>query len=619
MVKVTLYAQPLGSEPYLNMSTFGAVDDESTVEQENIKALTDIGRLVCETAQEIDDDASIAGTSLDGTSYEWGLRIEMKNLDIDLISKSYKPEPLTVKDHIVKLVLNGKEQKIQEFVQSLVKTLDRVPYEIADWKHFSKVEKISKDQALAEWSKVLGGLDVPGKGKSDAEKIPKKLKPVKPDISEPVEPEVVSEDEEIDEKTGKKRKVKVKIRKKTKPGSTRPCPKCKTIVEIDPTQDPIIFVCPNCGLKGKFKRKKVETPEPVSKPEPVKKIEELPEAVVVSKPEPVAEEKPKEPVPKVKKLEVKPETKVELEKPKKEEKIKVKEPAKPEKPPEPVKPEPKEISKPVKKEPVPEPIKEEELVEIAKPTKKMVKEEPIPVVVEKPELKPEQKIEPTPEPKPEPVKELKPKPAPEPELPKEKTPAEKIIEYIEKAEDYKNRNMYHDAIRYYDLVLDLDPENIQALNNKGLLLWANRKYRLAIEHFDRVIELDKYNPEALINKAASLNKLGEKEEALKTYDIIIDNDKENTDAWSNKGVLLYTMQNFKEAEEAFKHAVSGDPGDEDSWLNLAIVLEKNGKYQEAMEAYDKVISLNPNNKDAVYGREECQKSVRREMLKDWQR
>jgi Tfp pilus assembly protein PilF len=572
MVKIVLYAQPLGSEPYLNMSTFGAVDSEDAGQQENIKALTDIGRFVCETAQVMDEEASIAGTSMKGSSYEWGLRIEMRNLTIDMISESYTSEPLTVKDHLIRLDMNGKEPVIEEFIHNLVNVLERSPFQMNDWNKFMKSKKVSKENVINSWKKFLGEIpdeELPievGAPEQIAEVSElDELVPVEPSVVEPVEPEMYHEEAEPPVMAKKKRKVRLKVKKKEQGTSSRPCPKCKTIVSIDPSQDPIIFKCPNCGLRGKFKRKKKMKPKLKQKPltEPTAPPEELPEAEIVAKPETVSEPKP-EPEP-------------------------VQEPT----------PEPEPELRPEKDEPVLEPKRK------VKPVVKPV-EEPKPEKEPKPEPEPEKE----PEPKLEPVKE--------PEVP-QKSDTDRIIEYIEKAEEFKNRNMYHDAVRYYDMVLDLDPENIQALNNKGIILWANKKYKLAIEHFDRVLGLDKTNEEAMINKAASLNKLGEKEGALDTYTQLLDANKTNSDAWSNKGVLLYTLQRYEEAEECFRSAVDLDDDDEDSWFNLAIVLEKNNKFEPAAEAYDKVIALNPKNEDAYRGRQDCMKEVRREMLKDWER
>ncbi len=625
MVNISLYAQPFGSEPYLNMSTFGTVEDEESEDYENIKALTDVGRFVCETAQSMDDEASIAGTSMEGSSYEWGLRIEMKNLIINMKSKSYTPEPLTVKDHVIKLNFSGEDDSIESFVQGLVKNLKRYPFEINDWDALKKTEKVTKDDVIKNWEKYLGGkteeiikedeavipvepLDVEP-GPADME--------IPPDFEAPMEPDMYygeGIEEPLPELSRKKKKVKLKVKKKVDKISTRPCPKCKTVVQVDPTQDPIVFKCPSCGLRGKFKRKKKE----IEKPEP-KIIETLPEAPPEEvKPEPEPEpEIP--PVTKAPPEEVKPEPEP---KPKLEPEI----PPETKAPPEKVKPEPE-----------PKPELESEIPPETKAPSEEVKPEPEPEIPPVTKAPPEE-VKPEPEPEIPPVtkappEEVKPEPKAEPKMPPiTKAPPEevkpepvrtaesevtKIIEYLDKAERFKNRNQYHDAIQYYDLVLDIDPENIQALNNKGIILWANKKYKLAIELFDNVLELDKKNEEAMINKAASLNKLGEKEAAIDIYDDLIKINKKNSDAWSNKGVILFTLKLYSEAEDCFRNAVKYELEDEDYWLNFAVILEKNGKFEEAVDAYEKVIKLNPVNQEAIRGYEACVKEVRRNILKDW--
>ena len=556
MTKITLYAQPMGSEPYLNMSTFGVVDKAESEQYQNIKALTDVGRKICETAQALDDEASIAGTSIEGSSFDWGLRIDMKDLKIEMNCKSYTDEPMTVKDHIVKLIFRGDLDSIQAFVQKFVSDLNYLPFEINNWDYFSKSEKVSKDEVVADWNKVLSTKE--GELPDTEPQLPE-VPSSEPTIEEPPQDFPVPGIEPVPPKLGeappskplrpmpkKKRRIKLKVKKKGKV-DTRPCPRCKEIVPVDPTQDPIVFQCPNCGLKGKFKRKKKMPP--TTKPTMVEKT--LEEVI----------EKPKE-VP------------IEEEVEKKLEEI--------EKEPEPEVKEPEEEIPEVKE---PEPETEPEIKE---------PEEEIPE-----EKEPEHEPEPIPEP---------PKVSPE----------ERLEEFLEKAERYKNRNQYHDAVRYYDMVLDIEPDHIQALNNKGLILWANRKYKLAIEHFDHILELDPKNQEAIINKAASFNRLGEKDRAVKLYDELLEDDGTNADAWSNKGVILFSQQRYEEAEKCFKNAVENNPDDEDSWFNYAFVLEKLDKIQEASNAYETVLKLNPENSEAVRAYHQCLKVLRREMLKDWQ-
>jgi Tfp pilus assembly protein PilF len=550
MTKITLYAQPSGSEPYLNMSTFGVADKSTAEQSQNIKALTDVGRKVCETAQGFDEQASISGTSVEGSSYEWGLRIEMNGLNIDMNCQSYSSKPMTVKDHIVKLDIDGDVDSIRAFVQHFTSELGYSPFEISDWDTFSKAEGVSKDDVMNNWQELLdsvepeaaesgaeGPQDQPALEGPEPEAGPDMMEPelAYSDIPEPgmpYEPEMMAPEMEQPKPPRKRRRVK-KVKKKVKPSSTRPCPRCGEVVSIDPTQDPIKFECPSCGLKGKFKRKK----KPVE-------------------PQTVEEQEVKEPEPEVKEPEPEPE-------------------------PEEKEPEPE----PEEKEPEPEP-------------------EPEPEVKEpEPEPEPEEK---EPEPEPEPI--------PEPEQP----PVEaQISDYFDRAERYKSRNQYNDAVRFYDLVLDLDPNHVDALNNKGIILWANRKYKLAINHFDKVLELDPKNSEALINKAASMNRLGEKDKALELYDEVLIIDDKNADAWSNKGVILFSEHKYQEAEECFTNAVENNPDDEDGWFNLGFVFEKLERFEDASKAYEQVLKINPENGEAVRAYHQCLRILRQEILKDW--
>jgi hypothetical protein len=333
MTKITLYAQPMGSEPYLNMSTFGVVDKAESEQHQNIKALTDVGRKICETAQALDDEASIAGTSIEGSSFDWGLRIDMKELKIEMNCKSYTDEPMTVKDHVVKLIFRGDLDSIQAFVQKFVSDLNYLPFEISNWDYFSKSEKVSKDDVVADWNKVLST-------KEGAPPTAPEPQPIEAPSSEPTStiapsPQTTIEEppqdypvpgiEPVPPKVGeappskplrpmpkKKRRVKLKVKKKGK-ANTRPCPRCKEIVPIDPTQDPIVFQCPNCGLKGKFKRKKKVPPatkptlvektleEAIEKPEEVPIEEEVEKKEEEIEKEPEAEIKePEEEIPEVK-------------------------------------------------------------------------------------------------------------------------------------------------------------------------------------------------------------------------------------------------------------------------------------------------------------------------------
>ncbi len=208
-------------------------------------------------------------------------------------------------------------------------------------------------------------------------------------------------------------------------------------------------------------------------------------------------------------------------------------------------------------------------------------------------------------------------PIPEEPAAEELTREERIKSYLKKADRCSKRGIHDETAKYYDMILALDPKHVEALINKGLLLWGDRKYRLAIEQYDQVLEIEPNNQEALINKAASLNRLGKKDLALEIYDDLLEQDDTNADAWSNKGVIYFSLDRFQDAETCFKNAVEHNVFNEESWFNLGFVLEKLGNYTKAKDAYDNVLGINPDNEEAMHASEQCAKAARREMLSSW--
>jgi tetratricopeptide (TPR) repeat protein len=62
-----------------------------------------------------------------------------------------------------------------------------------------------------------------------------------------------------------------------------------------------------------------------------------------------------------------------------------------------------------------------------------------------------------------------------------------------------------DALEYYDRPLAIDPDNTNALTNKGAAVAGLGRYEEAIGYFDRVLNIDPNYIPALVNKGALLS------------------------------------------------------------------------------------------------------------------
>jgi tetratricopeptide (TPR) repeat protein len=150
---------------------------------------------------------------------------------------------------------------------------------------------------------------------------------------------------------------------------------------------------------------------------------------------------------------------------------------------------------------------------------------------------------------------------------------------------------HQEAIAYYDKVLAIEPEYVDATYNKGLALYNLGRYEEAIASYDRVLTIEPNNVEALNNKAAVLYSLGSYEEAMQYIDKVLQIESTNLYALTNKGFLLSQFGRHQEAMQYFDRALSIDANYTLALLNRGAALGELGRYEEAIVAFDKALAL----------------------------
>jgi len=97
------------------------------------------------------------------------------------------------------------------------------------------------------------------------------------------------------------------------------------------------------------------------------------------------------------------------------------------------------------------------------------------------------------------------------------------------------------AVAMLDHVLAIEPENIQALGQKGVSLAKMGYDDLAVECFDAILAIDPEQHHALRNKAVSLSRLGQEKEALEIFDMVLIQNPQDKHARSERAILLDEM------------------------------------------------------------------------------
>jgi tetratricopeptide (TPR) repeat protein len=85
--------------------------------------------------------------------------------------------------------------------------------------------------------------------------------------------------------------------------------------------------------------------------------------------------------------------------------------------------------------------------------------------------------------------------------------AKKVVKKITKQQN-------QEALEAYDKAIELDPNYVQAYNNKGAALVGLGRYREALEAYDKAIELDPNNVQAYVNKGKVLINLKREDEKV---------------------------------------------------------------------------------------------------------
>jgi tetratricopeptide (TPR) repeat protein len=202
-------------------------------------------------------------------------------------------------------------------------------------------------------------------------------------------------------------------------------------------------------------------------------------------------------------------------------------------------------------------------------------------------------------------------------IPPERAEKEIIDEHYDRALNFARIGKFREAVEQLDVVLAAEPNNSQALNDKGFLLFSTGRLDESLECYQKAVSIDPNLTDAWVNQGVAFNKLNQRERALEAYDSALQIEPNLEEAWTNKGVVLFHLRKMDDAVFSFKKGLELNPRSEEAWLNLGYTYEKIERYSDAVAAFEEVLKLNPNNSDAHAGIAACQQNLKYELLREW--
>ncbi|MBT6046550.1 MAG: tetratricopeptide repeat protein [Candidatus Scalindua sp.] len=150
------------------------------------------------------------------------------------------------------------------------------------------------------------------------------------------------------------------------------------------------------------------------------------------------------------------------------------------------------------------------------------------------------------------------------------------------------------AAKCYNKLLEMQPNNIDALFLSGTLNLQSGKLDLACLLFRKALELEPGYAMAHGNLGTALQESGRFEEAIASYRQAIALRPDYTDAHYNLGNTFKAQGKLEEAVVCYRKSIQLKPDYIDAYGNLGNTLREQGKHDEAIECYRQVTVLKPD-------------------------
>lgn len=164
-----------------------------------------------------------------------------------------------------------------------------------------------------------------------------------------------------------------------------------------------------------------------------------------------------------------------------------------------------------------------------------------------------------------------------------------------KAHEFADLERNHEAISCLNKILEIRPNDLGIIRWKGILLVYIGEYEDAITYLNRMLENKPYDVDALLWKGVALGQTEKYEDAIEHINKALKIEPENTDVLANKGLILYRLDKYDEALALFDKVL--DLTDEKhpfAMLYKSIILLKQGDATSSIIMLERLLDLEPS-------------------------
>ena len=173
-------------------------------------------------------------------------------------------------------------------------------------------------------------------------------------------------------------------------------------------------------------------------------------------------------------------------------------------------------------------------------------------------------------------------------------------EPLARARDLVLGGRIHEAIELYLGILTVNPSNLKAHNNLGVLYDELKRFDAALEHFEAAARIAPDNVEVLANFASTLTSLARYEQADELLRRAQRLAPDDIQASLGIGILYFRRGLYGESEVELGGVCDRNQSNGLAFYYRGEALNRLGRFDEAAEAIERAVELLPNDPRPFY-------------------
>ena len=191
-----------------------------------------------------------------------------------------------------------------------------------------------------------------------------------------------------------------------------------------------------------------------------------------------------------------------------------------------------------------------------------------------------------------------------------------IMNNMDEANQLFFKKKFNDAIVKYEIILQSQPDNLIALNNKGYSFSKLKKYSEALSCYDKSLQKNPIDKTVLINKISLFRKIGEHDKALELCDKLLENDSNETLVLYHKLRILKKLNRFLESNIICKKLLNVYPENGDVMFDMACNFLNMNDNENFLLSLQKAVNIIPSLKNKSKNNKEFEKFFTNETFVD---